>query len=101
MQWLEPGQGVFPGDLEEAARRQGVRVRSGDAVLLRTGATLKPAEVADFLHRRPEPLALARLLAMEALPLTWSQAQQLDGDDGRSLRPSWWLAAIKQLVICW
>jgi kynurenine formamidase len=35
--WLEPGQGVFPGDLEEAERRQGVRVRSGDAVLLRTG----------------------------------------------------------------
>jgi kynurenine formamidase len=35
--WLEPGQGVFPEDLEEAERRQGVRVRSGDAVLLRTG----------------------------------------------------------------
>ena len=37
MPWLEPGQGVFPDDLEEAERRQGVRVRSGDAVLLRTG----------------------------------------------------------------
>jgi kynurenine formamidase len=35
--WLEPGEGVFPEDLEEAERRQGVRVRSGDAVLLRTG----------------------------------------------------------------
>ena len=35
--WLEPGQGVFPDDLDEAERRQGVRVRSGDAVLLRTG----------------------------------------------------------------
>jgi kynurenine formamidase len=35
--WLEPGQGVFPEDLEEAERRQGVRVRTGDAVLLRTG----------------------------------------------------------------
>ncbi|UQU62164.1 cyclase family protein [Couchioplanes caeruleus] len=35
--WLEPGEGVVPGDLEEAERRQGVRVRSGDAVLLRTG----------------------------------------------------------------
>ncbi|MET8994148.1 cyclase family protein [Amycolatopsis sp. NPDC004169] len=34
---LQPGDGVFPGDLEEAERRQGVRVRSGDAVLLRTG----------------------------------------------------------------
>jgi kynurenine formamidase len=35
--WLEPGEGVFPADLEEAERRQGVRVRAGDAVLLRTG----------------------------------------------------------------
>ena len=35
---LEPGQGVFPDDLEAAERRQGVRVRSGDAVLLRTGS---------------------------------------------------------------
>ena len=34
---FDPGQGVFPADLEEAERRQGVRVRSGDAVLLRTG----------------------------------------------------------------
>lgn len=35
--WLEPGQGVFPEDLDRAERRQGVRVGSGDAVLLRTG----------------------------------------------------------------
>jgi kynurenine formamidase len=34
---LEPGEGVHPDDLEEAERRQGVRVRPGDAVLLRTG----------------------------------------------------------------
>ena len=37
MPWLAPGQGVFPDDLQEAERRQGVRVRAGDAVLLRTG----------------------------------------------------------------
>jgi kynurenine formamidase len=37
VQWLEPGQGVYPEDLEEAERRQGARVRAGDAVLLRTG----------------------------------------------------------------
>ncbi|MDG4828358.1 cyclase family protein [Solwaraspora sp. WMMD1047] len=35
--WLEPGQGVFPDDLEAAEHRQGVRVGTGDAVLLRTG----------------------------------------------------------------
>jgi kynurenine formamidase len=35
--WLEPGEGVFPDDIEAAEARQGVRVESGDAVLLRTG----------------------------------------------------------------
>jgi kynurenine formamidase len=35
--WLESGQGVCPEDLEEAERRQGVQVRPGDAVFIRTG----------------------------------------------------------------
>jgi kynurenine formamidase len=35
--WLQPGEGVVPDDLEAAESRQGVRVESGDAVLLRTG----------------------------------------------------------------
>ncbi|BEL05529.1 cyclase family protein [Actinoplanes sichuanensis] len=35
--WLEPGEAVHPADLEAAERRQGVQVRPGDAVLLRTG----------------------------------------------------------------
>jgi kynurenine formamidase len=35
--FLTPGTGVRPGQLEAAERRQGVRVRAGDAVLLRTG----------------------------------------------------------------
>ena len=35
--WMEPGEGVFPEDLEAAEERQGVRVQAGDAVLLRTG----------------------------------------------------------------
>jgi len=35
--WLEPGDAVFPEDLEEAEQRQGVRVEPGDAVFLRTG----------------------------------------------------------------
>ncbi len=35
--WLEPGEAVGPGELEEAEQRQGVRVGAGDAVLLRTG----------------------------------------------------------------
>ena len=36
-EWLEPGEAVFPEELEAAEERQGVRVESGDAVLLRTG----------------------------------------------------------------
>ena len=35
--WLDPGEGVFPEHLEAAEERQGVRVSSGDIVLLRTG----------------------------------------------------------------
>jgi kynurenine formamidase len=35
--YLGPGYRVTPEDLEEAERRQGVRVSSGDAVFLRTG----------------------------------------------------------------
>jgi kynurenine formamidase len=34
---MEMGEGVFPEDLEEAEIRQGVRIQSGDAVLLNTG----------------------------------------------------------------
>jgi kynurenine formamidase len=37
VEWLDPGQGAYPEDLEAAEARQGVRVGSGDAVFLRTG----------------------------------------------------------------
>jgi kynurenine formamidase len=35
--WLEPGESVLPGDLEEAERREGVTVGEGDILLIRTG----------------------------------------------------------------
>jgi len=35
--WLEPGESVVPGDLEESERRQAVRVEEGDILLVRTG----------------------------------------------------------------
>ena len=37
VKWLEAGQGVMPEDLEAAERAQGVRVESGDVLLVRTG----------------------------------------------------------------
>lgn len=36
-EWLEPGEAVFPEDLEAAEVREGVRVGEGDVLLLRTG----------------------------------------------------------------
>jgi kynurenine formamidase len=39
--WLEGGYGITPEELEEAEAAQGVRVGSGDALLVRTGWRLK------------------------------------------------------------
>jgi len=37
VQWLEPGQAIYPQDLEGCARAQGVAVEEGDFLLVRTG----------------------------------------------------------------
>jgi kynurenine formamidase len=41
--WLQAGRWIMPADLEAAEERQGVRVQSGDALLVRTGWGLKAA----------------------------------------------------------
>jgi kynurenine formamidase len=38
LDWLEPGTAISGDDLDEAARKQGVEVRKGDFVCVRTGA---------------------------------------------------------------
>ncbi len=35
--WMEPGEGVMPDDLESAERAAGLRVEEGDILLIRTG----------------------------------------------------------------
>lgn len=35
--WLEPGEAIYPADLDAAAAQQGVRVGRGDIALIRTG----------------------------------------------------------------
>jgi kynurenine formamidase len=42
--WLEPGEHVFPADLLAAEREHGVRVETGDILLVRTGHTRRQAE---------------------------------------------------------
>ena len=43
--WLEPGEHVFPDELEECERRQGVTVEDGDILLVRTGHWRRHAEL--------------------------------------------------------
>ena len=45
VRWLEPGEQVFADDLEAAERQQGVRVESGDILLVRTGHARRLADV--------------------------------------------------------
>lgn len=35
--WIEPGRAIMPEDLDKAAHQQGVEIRPGDVLLLRTG----------------------------------------------------------------
>jgi kynurenine formamidase len=42
--WLEPGEGVFPEDLEACETFTGMRVEEGDVILLRTGYGKKVRE---------------------------------------------------------
>jgi kynurenine formamidase len=35
--WLQPGEAIYPDDLDGAAAKAGVRIESGDIVLIRTG----------------------------------------------------------------
>lgn len=43
--WLEPGEHIFGEDLEAAERAQGVEVREGDILLVRTGHPKRLAEL--------------------------------------------------------
>jgi kynurenine formamidase len=44
VRWIEPGEYVFREDLERAEREQGVEVRTGDILLVRTGHALRQLE---------------------------------------------------------
>jgi kynurenine formamidase len=45
VRWLEPGEHIFARDLEAAERAEGVDVREGDILLVRTGHPLRLAEL--------------------------------------------------------
>ncbi len=77
--WLEPGDAISVADLEAAEARQGVQVRSGDILLIRTGRdTRREAEGA-----WPPFDGLAGLL-METLPWIREREVAILGCDGVS-----------------
>lgn len=49
--WLEPGEAIYPEDLDGAEERQGVRVQEGDVLIARTGY-LRRVEVQGPADRR-------------------------------------------------
>jgi kynurenine formamidase len=67
--WLEPGEGIFPEDLEAAERRLGVRVESGDALLVRTGHMLR--------RNRLRPPPLHHFPGLHAACLPWLHERQV------------------------
>jgi kynurenine formamidase len=50
--WIEPGEHVFRDDLEAAERDEGVRVGTGDILLVRTGHTRRQAELEPWDTRK-------------------------------------------------
>jgi len=44
VRWIEPGEDIFPDDLELCERRQGVTVGQGDILLIRTGQARRHTE---------------------------------------------------------
>ena len=63
--WLEPGEAVFPSDLEEAEQRAGVRVDEGDVLLMRTGYGRKRHE------QGPDDVATVGRAGWHASCLPW------------------------------
>lgn len=77
--WLEPGEPIFPADLEVAEERAGVRVEAGDILLIRTGRWLRWAQVGPWNGR-------AMLAGLHAACLPWLHERKIAvlGCDGIS-----------------
>ena len=81
--WLQPGEGVFPEDLEEAEKACGVRVEPGDVLLVRTGALRQLNEEGPTIGRGQSGL--------HAASVPWLHRRQvamLGSDTSNSHNPS-------------
>ena len=83
--WLEPGDGVFPEDLEAAEARQAVRVGPGDVVLLRTGYGRKRRE------RGPDAVASVGRAGWHVACVPWLHERDvaaIGADTAQDVHPS-------------
>jgi kynurenine formamidase len=78
-EWLEPGETIYPEDLDKAEAMAGIRVEEGDIVLLRTGRHRRAREVGPWNGRET-------LAGMHATCLPWLAERRLAllGCDGVS-----------------
>lgn len=78
--WLEPGERIFPEDLESVEHRQHVRVERGDVLLIRTGRSCR--------RKIKGPWSPARegLAGLDASCLSWLHEREISilGSDGIS-----------------
>jgi kynurenine formamidase len=84
VRWIEPGQHVFREDLEAAERRQGVTVRAGDILLVRTGHARRQAELEPW----DTPAAKAGLHPTAASFLAEREVAALGSDGNSDTAPS-------------
>ncbi len=77
--WLEPGEHVFRGDLEAAARAQAVEIEEGDILLVRTGHPRRLAELGPW-----DTAANKAGLHPSAMPLLAERGVAALGCDGNS-----------------
>jgi hypothetical protein len=52
--WVEPGEHIFPDELEKCERRQGVTVEEGDILLIRTGQARRYTELGPADAQSPQ-----------------------------------------------
>jgi kynurenine formamidase len=77
--WLEPGEHVFRDDLEAAERAQGVRVGTGDILLVRTGHARRLHELGAW-----DTTTAKAGLHPTAMPFVAERAVAALGSDGNS-----------------
>jgi kynurenine formamidase len=82
--WIEPGEHVFPEDLEAAEREQGVRAGPGDILLVRTGHARRLTELEPWDTRE----AKAGLHPTAALFLAGRRIAALGSDGNNDTAPS-------------